>query len=357
MTETDGSSPGGLVVCGAGAIGAATAWFLAGRGVQVTVVERHEPAGAASGKSGGFLAADWCDGTPLQALARRSFALHAELPGRVGRDWGYRRVDTLAVGPGRRTGHEPAWLGPGFATLGVLGDRGSTAQVDPAAFTRALLGAALALGARLVAGRVEGLLRGGDRLEAVIVDGRPLRADAVVLALGPWTHLASGWLPLPRVGALAGHSLLFRPTVPLGAQALFVSDGSGDTPELFPRADGTVYLCGRSTMTPLPDDPAAVRPDPRAIAELRALAPRLAPALADAPLLAAQVCHRPVTADHLPLIGPVPGRRNAYVATGHGPWGILNAPATGEALAELILDGTPRHVDLRPFDPARLAAA
>jgi len=31
-------------------------------------------------------------------------------------------------------------------------------------------------------------------------------------------------------------------------------------------------------------------------------------------------------------------------------WGILNAPATGEAMAELIVDGAARAVDLAPFD-------
>jgi glycine/D-amino acid oxidase-like deaminating enzyme len=44
----------------------------------------------------------------------------------------------------------------------------------------------------------------------------------------------------------------------------------------------------------------------------------------------------------------------AYVATGHGPWGILNAAATGLALTELITDGAASLVDLSPFDPARL---
>jgi glycine/D-amino acid oxidase-like deaminating enzyme len=34
---------------------------------------------------------------------------------------------------------------------------------------------------------------------------------------------------------------------------------------------------------------------------------------------------------------------------------MLNAPATGEALAELIVEGACRTVDLAPFDPARLA--
>ena len=56
----------------------------------------------------------------------------------------------------------------------------------------------------------------------------------------------------------------------------------------------------------------------------------------------------------MPLIGPVPGAAGAYVATGHSVWGMLNAPATGEAMSELILDGTTRHVDLAPFAPGRL---
>ena len=34
---------------------------------------------------------------------------------------------------------------------------------------------------------------------------------------------------------------------------------------------------------------------------------------------------------------------------------MLNGPATGEAVAELIADGAARTVDLAPFDPARLA--
>jgi glycine/D-amino acid oxidase-like deaminating enzyme len=54
------------------------------------------------------------------------------------------------------------------------------------------------------------------------------------------------------------------------------------------------------------------------------------------------------------LIGCVPGVAGAYVATGHSVWGILNAPATGEAMAELIIDRAGRTVDLRPFDPGRL---
>jgi glycine/D-amino acid oxidase-like deaminating enzyme len=53
----------------------------------------------------------------------------------------------------------------------------------------------------------------------------------------------------------------------------------------------------------------------------------------------------------------LPGIEGAYVATGHSCWGILNAPATGEALAQLIVTGRASSVDLRAFDPARCAGA
>jgi glycine/D-amino acid oxidase-like deaminating enzyme len=68
-----------VLICGGGVIGASVACFLARRGAEVVVIERTGVACAASGKSGGFLALDWCDGTPIEALARRSFALHASL--------------------------------------------------------------------------------------------------------------------------------------------------------------------------------------------------------------------------------------------------------------------------------------
>src|SRR5262252_1256191 len=83
-----------VLICGGGVIGASIAYFLSCRGVQSVVIERTGLACAASGKSGGFLALDWCDGTPLEPLARRSFALHADLPDEIGGDWGYRRLTT-----------------------------------------------------------------------------------------------------------------------------------------------------------------------------------------------------------------------------------------------------------------------
>jgi len=101
-------------------------------------------------------------------------------------------------------------------------------------------------------------------------------------------------------------------------------------------------------------DPAAVKPQPDEIARLQAICERLSPAFRQERIIARQACFRPVTQDGLPLIGKVPGSEGAYVATGHSVWGILNALATGEALAELIAGGTTETTDLTPFNPARL---
>jgi glycine/D-amino acid oxidase-like deaminating enzyme len=101
-------------------------------------------------------------------------------------------------------------------------------------------------------------------------------------------------------------------------------------------------------------DPANVRPEPKAIDRLQAIAERSSPVFRPGRITTRQACFRPVTHDSLPLIGKVSGSKGLYVATGHNVWGILNAPATGEALAEQIIDGVARSVDLTAFDPARL---
>jgi len=356
-----------VIVCGAGVIGASVAYFLACRGVSVTVVERSGVACAASGKSGGFLALDWCDGSPLGPLARASFALHAELAGQLETDYGYRRMDTFMLAARERGtvagGHRvaaPRWLDGAGVVTAALGSPETTAQVHPARFTTALLGAAQARGSDLRIGVVEGVVQKDGAARGVSVDGETIEADAVVLAMGPWTGRAAGRLPLPRISGLKGYSVtLAAADVP--AHALFVdyrlADGRTLEPEIFPRPDGEVYVCGMADPAPLPDSPEAVEVSEASCAILSHAAGRVSTTLAGAQITRRQACYRPVTDDGLPLIGRVPGVAGAYVATGHGPWGILNAPATGKSLAELITEGAAALVDLRPFDPARLPAA
>jgi glycine/D-amino acid oxidase-like deaminating enzyme len=223
-----------------------------------------------------------------------------------------------------------------------------------------MMRAAEARGAELRLGNVTGLLRRGGNVVGVDLNGVALEGDAVVMAMGPWSVLAAQWLPLPPVFGLKGHSLVFDTGAAIPPEALFLeyAETTGITlsPEIFPRPDGTTYVCAISSESPLPTDPNLVVPDDGAIDRLKSLCDRISPILASSPVLASQACFRPVTQDGLPLIGAIPGVPGAYVAAGHSVWGILNAPATGEAVAELILDGAARAVDLSSFDPARLAA-
>lgn len=353
-----------IVICGGGAIGAAIAWFLSRRGARPVVVERHEVGGAASGKSGGFLALDWCRGTALDRLARRSFALHAELAQELGNPWGYRPLTTFAghAVAGRSTHDRPGrpWLSPDVTLTGRIGTPQTTALVEPRAFTTGLMRAAEAHGAELRHGTVTGLLRDtSGAVAGVTLDGGDtIEGDGVVIAMGPWSILATRWLPLPAVYGFKGHSLVFRTGDSVPAEALFLEyeEASGETltPEIFARADGTVWACAVSSTAALPLDPADIVGDEGAHERLEALCRAVSPSLATAPIVAHQACFRPVTEDGLPLIGAIPGIDKAWVATGHSVWGMLNAPATGEAMAELILDGAASHVPLRHFDPGRL---
>ncbi len=357
-----------VAICGGGVIGACVAYYLSLRQVQVTVLESTGVACAASGKSGGFLALDWCDGTPVGPLARRSFALHATLAASLDRDWGYRRLDTIAAVASLRRGlghlsrfAAPDWLAEESAVHARLGTVETTAQIDPATFTRAMMDAAVAHGADLRIATVTGLAFADDgAASGVAVGDETIAADAVVLAMGPWSAVAAQWLPLPPIYGLKGHSLVFDHDAQAAPPAVFAefedADGTIHSPEIFPRPDGTTYVCGLSSQTALPADPADVAPDPGATERLQAMTARIAPTLGHANVLSAQACFRPIVADGLPLIGHVPGVPGAFVATGHSVWGMLNAPATGEAMAELIVDGAASTVDIAAFDPARLAA-
>lgn len=353
-----------VVICGGGVIGACTAYFLRRHGVEVIVVERTDVAAAASGKAGGFLARDWCAGTPLDALARRSFALHAQLPGEIAGDWGYRAMTAYSGfvaadgDPQRDAPSGLDWLSDGVVIAQRIGTTETTAIVHPQKFTSAVMNAALAQGAEFRRGRVTGIVRDATRAKGVEIDGSIIEADAVVVAMGPWSLLAAQWMSLPAVYGQRSPSIVYDIGSKVPADALFLdceTDGSAVSIEVFPRADGSTHITALSDIAPLPLDPAAVTPDLDAIARLQTMSERLSPLLRPERIIAQQACFRPVTEDGVPLIGRVPQSEGLYVATGHNVWGILNAPATGEAMAQLIAEGAARQVDLAPFDPARLA--
>lgn len=369
--------PKKVVVCGGGVVGVCTAYFLSKRGAAVTLVEKSSIACAASGKAGGFLALDWCDGGSVGSLARASFNLHRSLAQELNgvELYGYRPVTTLSLSVTESASSSeklnrkhsldvPSWVdGPakGPRTIGTVE---TTAQVHPQLFTKTLLSKAVEeYGVKVVIKKLEAVNASEGGVKAVVLDdGGVIEADAVVLALGPWTGKFSILSSLFRVYGLKAHSIILEPKNPdeITPHALFLSyyaaqGGKPMDPEVYPRPTGEVYICGMSAEAEVPDDPEQVTPVPESIRVLKNVASSVSSHLVEgeAVVKAEQACFLPCTDDSVPVIGEVPGVKGCYVATGHSCWGILNGPATGAAVAELVLDGHASIVDIQQFSPAR----
>lgn len=154
-------------------------------------------------------------------------------------------------------------------------------QVHPAKLTHALRDAARARGVHMLTGTCVGLqLAPTDNasVQGVVVDGHGIvHADAVVLAMGPWTAHAARWLqealpgtphPCPQLGLIEGlkaHSVVMQADDGITPHAMFLqykdSKGRVHEPEIYPRPAGEVYVCGvMEQPTAAPDDPRNVTP-------------------------------------------------------------------------------------------------
>lgn len=252
-----------VAVCGGGVIGVCTAYFLAKKGAAVTLIEKSSVACAASGKAGGFLALDWCDGGALSSLARASFNLHRSLAEELnGPDnYGYRPLTTLSISvtesqtvpSGSKSSNTtnsllPSWVdGPAISPT-TIGSTQTTAQVHPQLFTKTLLNRAVNdYGLEVVIGKVERVGVGeGGRAESVVLEGGGvIESDAVVLALGPWSGKFEMLASIFRVSGLKAHSIVLEPKVAdaITPHALFLSyypaqGGKPMDPEVYPRPTG-----------------------------------------------------------------------------------------------------------------------
>lgn len=380
--QTDNHPPSSsakrVVVCGGGVIGVCTAYFLAKKGVAVTLVEKSSIACAASGKAGGFLALDWCDGGALSNLARASFSLHRSLAQELDgpRSYGYRPLNTLSLSftesQQKQTGIAgastnsiiPSWVDGPAKSPRTIGTTSTTAQVHPQLFTKTLLSTAvLKYGVEVVIGKLERVEAEGGRVCSVSLEGgRVIETNLVVLTLGPWSNRLPVLNSIFKVSGTKAHSIVLEPKDPnaITPHALFLSyypahGGKPIDPEVYPRPTGEVYLCGMSREAEVPDDPEEIMGDPESIQVLKRVAGTVSTHLGEgeARVTAEQACFLPCTEDGLPVIGEVPSLKGCYVATGHSCWGILNGPATGAALAELVVDDRATVVDLALFSPAR----
>jgi sarcosine oxidase subunit beta len=62
-----------------------------------------------------------------------------------------------------------------------------------------------------------------------------------------------------------------------------------------------------------------------------------------------------MTPDRHALVGIAEGSENFYLANGSSGHGVMHSPALGQLLAEIILDGEARSLDVRPLRPTRFA--
>ena len=219
-------------------------------------------------------------------------------------------------------------------------------HVRPESLCSGLVAALLAEGAQIEEGvTVRGLRRTRDgwRVEA---DGGAVDADRVVVAAGMWSRelLEPLGVRVP-LEAAKGYSVTVGDDHPAPARPLYLTEAKvGVSPfEGGLRLAGTLELAGMDLSLNRRRVEAVARSAGDYLATARFGEGRVEWAGL-----------RPVAPDGLPIIGAVPAREGLFLATGHSMMGVTLGPATGEALAPLVLED--RLVpELEPLGPARFA--
>ena len=219
--------------------------------------------------------------------------------------------------------------------------------------------AAAAAGATYVTGEVTRLRVSGERVHGVTLDGgATLDASAVVNAAGPFAAklAAAADLHLP-VTPVRQH--LFRCALPHRWPHRFpvVVDPGGvhwrhDDPAA--AGDPDRIIVARTKL----DEPPGENFDcdrARWATDFRPPLVARLPALEAAELVEGWAGLYEMTPDHNPLLGEHPELAGFYLANGFSGHGLMMAPATGAALAELLLTGASTRLDIRAFDPGRFA--
>jgi glycine oxidase len=391
-----GAAAPDVVVVGGGVIGLASAWRLAQRGADVSVVD-PQPGSGASGVAAGMLApvteARFGEDPQLRlnlASWARWPGFAAEVEAASGRPVGYRddgtvvvaldaddraalhdlaarhRAMGLEVTPLR--GREVRRLEPALAPslrAGLLA--ADERSVDPPALVEALRGAATAAGVGFVAAPVERVTTSpdGDRVTGVVLAGPGASGDRRLVPAG---HMTAGTVVLAagcRSGSIEGLPPGVGPPVrPVKGQILTLRQPPGETlvnrtirglvhgfsTYLVPRDDGRVIV--GATVEERGWDTTVTA---RGAYELLRDALALVPGLDDAELVAVLARLRPGSPDDLPIVGPS-AIDGLVLATGHYRSGILLTPITAEAVTAAVLGEQPPRETLA-CDPGRFGGS
>lgn len=375
-----------VVVIGAGAVGAACAYYLSQAGLTVTVLDRGSVASGTTGAGeGNILVSDKQPGPELE-LALLSGRLWRELDPEVAAPAELELKGGLVVAPGEQALDGLRVLAESQAAAGVQteavdGERlrelepelardlpgailyPQDMQVQPMLAAAHLLAAARARGAQVRLGEaVTGVLRAGERVTGVRTAAGEIPAGAVVNATGAWASqtasLAGVHVPiLPRRGFI----LVTEPLGPVIRHkvydAAYVADVTSSAEGLETSAviegtkSGTVLIgASRERVGFHPETSTPV------LARLARQAIRLFPMLERVRSLRAYRGFRPYCPDHLPVIGPDPRAPGLLHACGHEGAGIGLAPATGWLIAHCVTGRAP-DLSLAPFAPERFGEA
>jgi D-amino-acid dehydrogenase len=373
-----------VAVVGAGLVGLTLAYELACLDLSVTVVDAAHP-GRATDAGAGILSPATSHDTDaaLWPFLQQCGAHYKQLLRRIEEDGadvaatGYGQCGLLSLGLRE---HEDSWFLP-FAEITLQRGGGSVAEISPAEARRlfpplglvhralyspssarvdgrgmaaAVRTAAMRRGVVFVPGSVHGVAAGGNggrHVTSIEIQGeRNVECAVLAVAGGAWTAAMGEWL---------GHEFPVGPTkgqiVHLGVDA---ETGSWPIAQpllshyLVPWPGGRV-ACGGTFE---PGAGFSVDATAAGLHELLRECLAVAPGLAGATYGETRVGLRPTSADDRALVGLVPGWSNAWVATGHGPNGLLQGPYSARVLAHRIAErDTPSDEVPLPesFDPSR----
>ncbi len=366
-----------VLIIGGGVQGASLAFHLAQRGVSVIVFEKKFVGAGATGRSSGLVRMHY--DTEIDArLAWESFQYFRDWNERVGGECGFTRTGFVQivsreqeaklrtnVAMHQRIGipslvimaDDVKRLAPSFATgdFDFAAYEPESGYAMPSDTANSLMTAARERGARLVQGcEVTGIDMAGGRVTGVSTTQGAFSAPVVVNAAGPWAS---------QINALAGldlpidtwrHDTMFvvRPAE-IGPSHPTVIDFPRD---MYFRPEGGLTLVGLEDGNPLGESPENDTDHAQAGFVERAI-DRIClrvPAMERGDLQSAHGGYDGITPDQHPILGAA-GPDGFYLDCGHSGTGFKTAPAVGLCMAELILDGQARTVDISPYAPGRFA--